>query len=157
MKKYIKIFALILVLTLITACGNDTAKESIKTCTLTSNDITNGYKLESKYMIYSTGKTVDKVVTVETVTSEDESVIDYFDEYLSTTYATYNETYGGYTNNITKETGKITSETTVDYSKMDLKKYVEDNSAMKDYVDSNNKLLTTGTVAIYEAMGATCK
>ena len=157
MKRFVKYFVLLVAVVLVTGCGKESAKESVKTCKLVSNDIANGYKLESEYKIYSTGKTVDKVVTVETVTSEDESVLDYFNEYLDTTYKTYNETYGGYTNKITKDSGKVVSETTIDYSAMDLKKYVSDNSSMANFVNSDNKLLTEGVVSIYETLGATCE
>ena len=40
---------------------------------------------------------------------------------------------------------------------MNLKKYVSDNSVMKSYVNSNNKLTLKGAIKIYENLGATCK
>ena len=40
---------------------------------------------------------------------------------------------------------------------MDLAKYVKDNSAMKNYVNKDNKMLVDGLVKTYEALGATCK
>jgi len=157
MKKVLKVFSVMLVSILLFGCGEKNSKEFVKTCEMTSNDPANGYKLSSVYKIYGTSNVVDKVVTTETVESEDEETLDYFKEYLSTTYDTYNKAYGGYKNEIKKSEGELISETTIDYSKMDLEKYIEDNSAMKNYVNSDNQLLLEGVISIYESLGATCK
>ena len=93
--KYVKILSLVFAVVLITGCGSE-AKEFTKTCTLTNNDTTNGYKLEAEYKVYGKGKVATKVETVETVTSEDEDTLDYFEEYLKDTYDKMNDTYGGY-------------------------------------------------------------
>jgi len=156
MKRNFKIFALVIGLILITGCGTESNKEVVKKCTLTTNDVVNGYKLEAEYNIYGTGKVIDKVVTTETVISDDEDILDYFEENLDDTYSATNEAYGGYTNEITKEDGKLTSKTTIDYSVMNLDQYVKDNPSMRNYISSDNKLLIEGIVALYEQLGATC-
>lgn len=156
MKKIAKILVAISFVFVITGC-EESKKEEVINCTLTSNDVAQGYSLTSNYNIYSKGGEVTKVVTEEIVTSENEQIINYFEEYLKKTYNAQNDTYGGTTNEIKKETGKIVSKTTIDYDKMDMKKYVDDNSAMKNYVNSNNKLTKEGAQQIYEAYGATCK
>lgn len=155
MKKCVKILSLAFAIVLISGCGSK--KEFVKTCTLTSNDPTTGYKLESEYKIYGEGDVANKVVTVETVSTDDQDSLDYFEEYFKSTYASINEVYGGYDNKVTNKDGKVTSETTVDYNKMDLEQYVKDNSAMKNYVNKDNKMLVDGLVKTYEALGATCK
>ncbi len=153
--KYVKILSLVFVVALLAGCGNE--KEFTTTCTLTSNDVVNNYKLDTEYKIYGKGKVANKVVTIETVTSDDEDILDYFEDTLKETYDSVNEIYGGYTNTIKKEDNKIISETTIDYNKMDLKKYVEDNSIIKSYVNSNNEMLAEGLQTLYESLGATCK
>lgn len=156
MKKSVKILSLLIAIILMSGCSGNN-KEFVKTCTLTSTDSTNGYKLESEYKVYGKGKIVNKVVTVETVTSDDEEIIEYFEENLKKSYESANETYGGYTNKVTKTDGKVISETTIDYNKMDLEQYVKDNSIMNNFVDKNNKMLADGVISLYETMGATCK
>lgn len=155
MKKCVKILSLVFAIVLISGCGSK--KEFVKTCTLTSNDPTTGYKLNAEYKIYGQGDVANKVVTVETVATDDKDSLDYFEEYFKSTYDSINETYGGYTNKVTNKDGKVTSETTVDYNKMNLEQYVKDNSAMKNYVNKDNKMLVDGLVKTYEALGATCK
>lgn len=157
MRRTVRLVVLLLISFVLFGCGSKKEAEFVKKCELTSNDVANGYKLDSVYEIHGTGKTVDSVITTETVTSEDEDTLNYFKEYLSTTYESYNKSYGGYTNEITIENGKLISKTTIDYSKMDLKKYVDDNSAMKNYVSSDNKLLLDGIKNIYESLGASCE
>lgn len=155
MKKCLKFLSLIIAVVFISGCGND--KEVTKTCTLTSTNSTNGYKLESVYKIYGKGKVADKVVTTETITADNEDDLDYYKEYFEKTYKAVDDVYGGYTINVSIKDNKVISETTIDYNKMDLKKYVKDNSVMKNYVDKNNKMLIDGLISTYEALGATCK
>lgn len=155
-EKNFKMFVLVITVALITGCSN-TEKEIVKTCTSTLNDVANGYKLQSDYKIYAKGNVVEKVETTEIITSDDETALSYFAEYLESTYVTANKIYGGHTNTVTKEDGKVISKTTIDYTVMNINKYVEDNSAMKNYVNSDNKLLLDGVISIYEDLGATCE
>lgn len=155
MKRCLKFLSLMIVVVFISGCGND--KEVTKTCTLTSTDKAKNLKLETEYKVYGKGKTADKVVTTEIITTDDEDTLNYYKEYLEKTYSAANKAYGGYTINVTKEDNKVVSETTIDYNKMNLKDFVKDNSIMKNYVDKNNKMLIDGLVSTYEALGATCK
>lgn len=154
MKKFLQGVAIFSVVLLMSGCGS--AKEVVKTCTLTTNNTAQDYKLEAEYKVYGKGKIVEKVVTTETVTSSTESILTYFEEYLNNSYKTLNDTYGGYTGKITNKDGKVVSETTIDYSKLDLDKFIKDNSAMKNYVNSDNKILVDGVIELYESLGATC-
>ena len=38
-----------------------------------------------------------------------------------------------------------------------LEQYVKDNSSMKQYVTSDNKISLNGIISIYETLGATCE
>ena len=156
MRKYFKMLVLVIAVVLITGCTNND-KEIVKTCTSTTNDVANGYKLESTYKIYAKGDIVEKVETIETITSEDETILDYFEETLEDTYEATNEVYGGYTNEVENENGKVVSKTTIDYTKMNMEQYIKDNTVMKNYVNSDNEILLEGIITIYESLGATCK
>ena len=163
MKKFLGIVIILTITLTLTGCGsketiNENSKqksELVKTCTSTST--TSDYKMENEYKVYGSGKTVDSVITIETVTSDDDDILDYLEEYVDKTYSEMNENYGGYTYKIDRKDNKIVATTTIDYNKMDLDKYVSDNSIMKNYVNKDNKLLIDGIVSLHKTMGATCK
>ncbi len=155
MKKGIRVLFISLFVILISGCDND--KVITKTCTLTNNQSASGYKLDSNYEIHSTNGYVTSVTTKEVVTSDNKQIRDYFKKTLETTYSNANKTYGGYTYNITDEDNKVTSDVTIDYSKMDLDKFVKDNAQMKAYVNKKNQITLEGIQKVYETLGATCK
>ena len=157
MKKSLKIFAIIVVAIIMTGCGSKSAKSVVEKCTLSKNDTTNGFELVSEYNIYAKGNEVYKVVTTETVTSENDTILSYFEDTLNETYKSASKLYGGYTIDVRKEDGKVISNTTIDYSVMDMKKFIEDQPSLKAYVTSNNKLSVEGIKSIYESMGAICE
>lgn len=154
MKKGLKILFISLFVILISGCGKSD-KEVVSTCTLSSDQSSNGYKISSNYEIHSKNGLVNSVTTKETVESDNEQVRSYFKKTLEDSYNTANESYGGYTYNVTENANKIISDVTIDYSKMDLNKFIKDNSQMKSYI-KNNKISLDGMKKIYEALGATC-
>lgn len=140
----------------ITGCNKE-YKEVVTTCTLTSNNTASNYKLESTYEIYSKNDEVFKAVTEEVVTSSSTTILDYFEDYLSETYKKANDTYGGYTYDISNKDGKVISKTTINYDEMDLDQYVEDNTVIKQYLNKNGKLTVEGMKKIYTSLGAECE
>lgn len=155
MKKNIKIISVLSIL-LLSGCG--TNKEVLVTkCTSSQNNLQANYTLKSEYTIYSQKGVVNKVESVETINSSSEAILDYFDTYLTSTYEQANKVYGGYNNKITKNDDEVISKTTIDYKSMDMNKYVEDNSAMKNYVNSKNELTLEGIKVAYQSIGATCE
>ena len=58
---------------------------------------------------------------------------------------------------VTNENGKVTSSTTIDYSKMDLDKFVKSNTALSSYVNDKNQLTKDGVISLYESLGAKCE
>ena len=129
MKKGLKILFISLFVILISGCGKSN-KEVVSTCTLSSNQSSNGYKISSNYEIHSKDGLVNSVTTKETVESDNEQVRSYFKKTLEDSYNTANESYGGYTYNVTEDGNKVISDVTIDYSKMNLEKFVNDNSQM---------------------------
>ena len=156
MKKFIGGICIFLLVLLVSGCGEE-QKELTRKCTFTSNNLAQGYVLDTVYTIYYQGNVVNKVVSLETVTSSDSSILDYFETTLKNTYNQYDQAYGGYVNNISVNDGKLVSETTIDYNEMNLEKYVQDNSVMSNYVNDDNKITVDGIVAIYKATGAVCE
>ena len=152
MKKSIIMLSLIAVCVLITGCGNN--KEFTKKCVIHNDVLSQGYKLDSEYNIFGKGR----VETTEIVTSDNQEILDYFEDYLNDTYVDANENYGGYTKiNVTNSNNKVVSNIEIDYTKMDLEKFVQDNPGVSAYINSNNAMTTEGIVSMYEALGATCE
>lgn len=151
MKKFI--FILPILAFCLTGCGD---KEGIIECELSSNDVVNGYALNSTYKINYTGDFVTSVETEEIVSSENDELLNNFEITLNDTYNKTNTAYSGYTYNVVKENGKVVSNVTIDYSKMNIEQFVKDQPSLKTYV-KDNKLLAEGIQALYESMGATCK
>lgn len=164
MKK--KLFLLVPAFALVlTGCGSDSNNEKEAddnsvakkvTCTLSSSDAENGYSLDSTYIINYKDNYVESVNTTETVTSENEQILSYFEETLNASYEQANETYGGYTFTVKNEDGKVVSQVTIDYTKMNLEQFIEDQPTIKDYTE-NNKITVSGLKSMYTQMGATCK
>lgn len=154
MKNGIKILS---ILSIILLSGCSSSKELVTHCTLTNKNVVQNYELTTDYEIHSKDGIVTNVVTEEIVTSDDEEILDYFNEYISNAYAAVDKEYGGYVNDITIDGNKLTSKTKIDYEKTDLKKYIEDNSTMKQYTNKDNKITLEGSKKIYESLGAECK
>ncbi|MCI9234050.1 MAG: YehR family protein [Bacilli bacterium] len=152
MKKMLSILLLCVCIGIVSGCGSK--KRTIE-CTVTQT--LSNYKLNATYKIYATGDVVDKVETLEVIDSSNEAVLKEFESTLNTQYGNNNKQYGGYDYKIGIEGSKLESKVTIDYSKVDMKKMVSDNSAMKNFVNNKNRLTVKGATALYEALGATCK
>lgn len=152
MKKVLSGVVAITLIALLSGCGGTKEMQ----CTLESNDVVNGYQLKSTYNITYNGNIVEKVNTIEEVTSDDETTLDTLEEYFDSTYSTMNDTYGGYTFDITRSDNTITSNVTIDYSKVDLEQLVNDQPSMKSIINSKNQMTLEGIQSLYEDMGATC-
>ena len=126
------------------------------TCKLTSNQESSGYVLNTTYTIFYKESIVSKINIQEEIKSDSETILSYFEKYLKEQYDSNKELYGGYTNEVTKKDKTVNTNVTVDFNELNINKYIEDNPAMKSFVDSNNKMKVSGMKTLYESMGATC-
>lgn len=156
MKKFIKVLVIFVGVIFLAGC-NGVGKNTVTKCTLDSDQTASGYTLKSEYIIYSKGDIVTSVKTKEVVTSDNITILNYFENTLNTQYEAANKSYGGYTFDVKKEEKKVTSNVTIDYTKMDLNKYVKDNASMKTYMNKDSKITLSGAKKLYESFGATCK
>lgn len=162
MKKKLSILLLLcLCVGIVSGCSEKKKEEEKKgesktiECTLTQT--TTEYKLNSTYKIFATGEVVDKVETVETIESEDAATLKTLESSVKTQYENSNKRYGGTDYKITNSGTKVESKVTIDYSKYDMEKMVNENSLMKSFVNEDNRLTVTGAKSLYTGMGATCK
>lgn len=138
---------------LLTGCSN---VELVKTCTMNTIDENTNYIIKSTYEIYAKEEDVEKVNVKEVIEIDDKEELELYKEMLRSTYLSANKEYNGYMNKIKIEKNKIISNTTIDYTKMNLKKYLSSNPTMAEYI-KDNKISLDGIVSIYEQMGALCK
>lgn len=132
-------------------------KPETKTIECTLEQDLSDYKLNATYKIYATGDVVDKVETIEIVDSPNAEILNVLETNVKTQYENNSKRYGGTDYKITNDGSKIESKVTIDYSKYDMEKMVNDNSAMKSFLNSDNRLTVDGATSLYKAMGATCK
>lgn len=155
MKKYF--LALVAVSSLLVAAGCSGDKEQEVSCTVSKNDTVNGYSLESTYDIYATNDVVKTVKTKEVVTSDKEEVRSLFEKQFKTTYEKMDKEYGGYDVKITNKDNKVTSDVTIDYTKVNLKKLTKDEPSMKNIMTDDKEFTLEGIKQLYESMGAICE
>lgn len=156
MKKIIKCLALFLFVLVISGCNSKLSyKESV--CTLENDQSKSDYKAQTTYKIYSKNDIVKKVYSKETLKSNSKEILDYFKNLYEKQYDAQNKNYGGYKYSIKIDGNNLISDITIDYTKLDLDKFIKDNSAMKSYVNEENKLTVDGIIKMYESLGASCK
>ncbi len=153
MKKYFKFLFVLMFVFLLAGCK---VGKNVTKCSLVSDQSASNYVLKSDYKIYSSKDIVKQVETVETVESKNNTILAYFEDQLKKQYKSYNDTYKGYKYEVTNKDGKVVAKVTIDYTKMDLNKFVKDNPAMKSYVDKNNNITLKGIKTMYQSMGAKC-
>ncbi len=149
MKKIVVVF--IMGVVLLTGCSEKQGKLVCKK----EQDINANTKLESVYTVDYKNGYVTKLDTVETITSEEESVLNTYKENLEKIYSAYNN-IKYYENKIKMEKNKLISTTKVDYEHIDTDKLIE--------IDENNKVaIENGKVKVsvlkeaYEGLNATCE
>ena len=155
MKKIISFSILTLLIILTVGCSSSNKEQTLK-CTLYTKDASQGYELNSSYEVSAKGENALVAKTTEEVTSENKTVLDYFEKTLNETYKAYNDSYGGYDYKVTKEGNKVTSVVTINYDNMNLEQFITDQPTMKSYMTKDNHLKITGLKSMYEQMGATC-
>lgn len=156
MKKILMLVTIIFFALILQGCAEE-KKEKIVTCKLEENNVAYGYKLSSVYKAYSDGKIVKKVETTEIATSDNESVLNYFENYINTLYGKMNDAYGGYDYTVTNENGKVTSITKIDYTSLNREQFIKDQPSMKKYMNDDNMITLEGIISMYETIGATCE
>ena len=156
MKKILNLIGCVAFCFILSACSKAEVEEKTLTCTLHKKDVINNYELNSTYKVYAKGDAVNKVETTEIVTSDSATVIDYFEETLNSTYKAMNDAYGGYDYEITKEEGKVTSITIINYNELNLNQLANDDASMKLILNDNNQVTVNGLTSLYQQMGAEC-
>lgn len=131
------------------------SKQEYRTCNVDVENNINNYNMTGTYKIYYEDNYVTKIEKQEKYVSNDEYIVNYFDEYKNLEYYNLNDLYGGHTYKVTKQENSVDISATIDMSLVDIEKMVKDQKIDKNYVISN-RLTTSGLVKIYESKGAIC-
>lgn len=107
-----------------------------------------------KYNLKFKNKNVTKLETEEIIESDDKDLITTYKESIETLSKKYDD-LNHYKTSITTEENKLIVKTTIEYNKIDMKKYLQIEGE-KTYI-KNNKLKVDEIKKIYERNGATCK
>ena len=149
MKRILKVSFLLFIMIILTGCIN---KEKVLKCN--SNSIKD---TKTNYTIYYDGKIVNKVITTQKIKSSDENYLLKKEKEIKKLNEKNNKLYGGYKYSINKEKELLVIKTTINYKKMNLKKFVNDTPAMKAYVNKSNQLTINGLKNMYKLGGITCE
>lgn len=152
MKKYIGVINLVVLCLILTGCKG---KKIVTTCTSSSKQT--NYEMSTKYIINSRENIVENVIVNQTITSKDENLLKEFEKQLKEQYKSNKSLYGGYTSDVKINGKKVVSKVTINYEELNMKKFVKDNGAMKDYVNKENKFTLEGAKKLYKSTGAKCE
>ena len=152
MKRNITLSIIIVLCLFLTGCKG---KQVITTCSNSNKQI--NYEISTKYKISSREDIVESVKISQTIKSKDKKVLKDFEKQLNEQYSLNKSLYGGYSYDIKVKGKKISSKVTIDYEKLNMKKFIKDNGAMKDYINKNNKFTLEGAKKLYESTGAKCE
>ncbi len=128
-------------------------KEKKLVCTRTASQ--NGLQYDFRYEVTYKGDEALQLKSIEKVTAPDTYTLQILEQSLKTTYAPYtNLDY--YDNTVSIDGNTLTSTTTADYSKMDLDKLIEIDSANQSIV-KDGKVQVEYLKQLYSITGATCQ
>lgn len=152
MKKGLLLSVVLLLVVVVTGCGKVTTKTM--TCTM-KGMVSEGITMKNEYKVTYTGKYVDMVESIESVTSDSEKVLETYKETIEAMYAPYKDIkYYDYDVTINGDT--LTSVAKINYAKIDTKAMIEVNSANKALL-GDGKLALDDLKEVYKQMGADCE
>lgn len=157
-----KVISIVLVMIICFVCGceSDNKKVSNKSsnvlkCTRTAvsqGDISTSLK----YSIYYSGEYVTKTVSIEKITSDNDSVLEQYKEAYEKVFEGYKD-IPYYDNKVEKYGDTVTSTTVIDYLKVDTKLLLEIEGEEGNIYDKDGKVRKETLVNLYKKYGAKCE
>lgn len=153
MKKKILFVALLTMILIVTGCN---AKQETKTlnCSL-KGTIMEGIETNSNYKVAYQGEYVQTIETKETVTSDNQEYLETLKQTVESIYSPY-KNVEHYNYDVTVNGNTLISTTFIDYSKIDVNKLLEINSAFGTLIE-DGKLKVSDVKNVYKQMGITCE
>ena len=161
MMKYQKISLIIILLlipVLITGCGKSNQKVSLysgKGMLKCSREGTlDGGTAQFSYELSYKDGYVTTLHSIEEITSEDNNILDTYEEAYNNIFASY-KGLKYYDNTITRKDNTVTSDTTINYAKIDIDKLLEIEGS-EDNVIEDGKVKVVTWKKFAEKFGTTC-
>jgi len=160
MKKIGIILVLIIMIFTVTAC---TKKENTKVvndntghlhCTRTGV-INDESSAEMSYEIYYTGDTINRIESVEKVTSPSRNTLDTYEKSYRTIHSYY-EDVEYYETEVVRTDNTVASYIKIDYDHVDINKLIEIEGTETNIFDENNKPSLTKYKELAKKAGAKC-
>ena len=146
--------SVVLIILMIIAAGN---RSKVISCTQTSDQPNLGYKTETTIEIRYDENIVKLVKSTKKIEAKDKQKLEELINSYSSQYDLNNASYGGYTQSTSNgDDTHATFNGEIDYSKVDMQKFIKDNPSMEQYTESA-KLTKDGAKRMYEASGFECK
>lgn len=151
--KKIKYLLLVLVMTfLITGCQSEETSKTM-VCSRTINQ--DAISMDLKYTVTYKGKYVEKVESIEKITTDDTTVLDSYKQAVETTYQPYSK-IDNYSYDVKVEGNTLISTVTADYTKIDYKKMLEVDTANQQIFTDDGKVKLETIESFYTKLGTNC-
>ncbi len=156
MKKILKSSIVLVMILLLTACGEDSSiasSDGVKKCTRTGM-VTDGSS-EMNYEVYYKGEYVTVLHSTEKVISDSSSVLDTYEDAYKSIFEQY-EGLEYYDYKITRNSSSVTSDITINYEKIDIGKLLDIEGEENNVVEDGKVKLDTW-LSFAEQYGVTCE
>ena len=167
MKKIFKAIILVISIIFITACGSEDMEKGITVSSKVDTTNKNGTLLCSRsaeaqnnaqasfiYEINYKNGYITKLHSKEEITSSSDEVLDTYEDAYKNIFKAYaNLKY--YDNNISRTKTSVISDTTIDYTKVDIEK-LKELEGQEDSMIKNGKVLLKDWLTFAETFGTTC-
>lgn len=156
MKSFSK-YLLVLLIGIILLTGCSKKEEAAKTTTCKRiTTLSDNIKMDLKYTItYNKKEYVTKVYSIETVTSDNTSVLNSYKTQVEKVYEPYKD-IKYYDYDVRIENKKLISEVTIQYDKIDTDKMIKIDSANSNLI-KDGKVKLDDIKTYYTSMGITCE
>lgn len=151
--KKIKYLLLVLVMTfLITGCQSEETSKTM-VCSRTINQ--DAISMDLKYTVTYKGKYVEKVESIEKITTDDTTVLDAYKQAVETTYQPYSK-IDNYSYDVKVDGNTLISTVMADYTKIDYKKMLEVDTANQQIFTDDGKVKLETIESFYTKLGTNC-
>ncbi len=157
MKMFLKSSILLVIIILLSGCSSEassfTTGEGVKKCSREAT-VTNGSS-SMNYELYYKGEYIVVLHSVEKIISDDSNVLDTYEEAYNNIFKYY-EGLKYYDNKIIRDENSVTSDTTINYEKIDIGKLL-DIEGEEDNVIEDGKVKLETWLSFAKKLGVTCE
>ena len=131
-------------------------KPKVTICSKNLDQSASGYKITNEYKIKSVRGIAKSAELTDIVTSNNNTILAYFEKQYMDSYSKEKERYGGYVIKTESKDNSVIVNVKVDFSRVNIEKLASDNSIIIGDI-KNNKLSLNGAKKIYTNIGAACE